>query len=112
MSDATRKTVAATLRSVAAWCDTDRDRDELYNMATAVEAGDDDDCCPVCQEVTCDEDCPLVEVRNKQIPTPVLVPPEQVPTDLAECARCHQPLPLVGVVAVEHDCETGEVLPA
>lgn len=61
---------AATLRQVAGWglsfSDKDQDdsADELHQTADAVEAmGDDDPCCPVCQEILCDEDCPLVGIR-------------------------------------------------
>ncbi|MGV2383723.1 MAG UNVERIFIED_CONTAM: hypothetical protein LOD86_00430 [Thermobifida fusca] len=32
------------------------------------------------------------------------IPAADVPTDLFMCALCRMPLPLVGVVAVEHDC--------
>jgi len=32
------------------------------------------------------------------------IPAADAPTDLFMCALCRMPLPLVGVVAVEHDC--------
>ena len=54
--------VAATLRKVAEWGEIGRD--ELYDIARAVEALDDDFCCPLCEEVDCDEDCPLAQLRQ------------------------------------------------
>lgn len=39
------------------------------------------------------------------------IPAADAPTDLFMCALCRMPLPLVGVVAVEHDCATGQVTP-
>lgn len=57
--------VAATLRQLAAWSDEDRTADELYQLANEVEAHDFTDswCCPMCQEVECDDDCPLAALR-------------------------------------------------
>lgn len=56
--------VAATLRKVSDQQRCDADREELVSVAAAVEADWDGACCPVCQEVACDDDCPLVEVRG------------------------------------------------
>jgi hypothetical protein len=37
---------------------------ELAAIADAVEVGTGWDCCPICEEVTCDESCPLREHRQ------------------------------------------------
>lgn len=47
------------------------------------------------------------DIRNAITP----VPPEQVPTDLVACSLCGQPVPMVCIVDVEHDCSTGETTP-
>lgn len=74
--DTTRQTItatlAATLRQIAQWgVYAERGtggyynmRDELYRLADWVTAGDFDDVCPMCEEVECDDDCPLRPVRN------------------------------------------------
>lgn len=60
-----KRTVAATLRQVATWIGVhDNDEAALYDMAAEVDAFDDEACCPCCQEVTCDEGCPLAPVRR------------------------------------------------
>lgn len=62
-----RPIVAATLRTVAEWglsFEEGLARDELRDIAdqvALVEPGDM--CCPVCEEVECDEGCPLAEYR-------------------------------------------------
>jgi hypothetical protein len=55
-------TVAATLRTAAEWFSGD-DRDTLREVADQVER-DWDDICPVCEEVDCDEGCPLEDLRG------------------------------------------------
>lgn len=65
--DAARSATAATLRKVASWGDA-YDHGILVDLATQLEASTvgqlrDEMCCPVCEEVTCDEDCPLASVR-------------------------------------------------
>jgi hypothetical protein len=63
-----RPIVAATLREVAEWglhfVGDDRPaRDELRDIATAVERVEaNDGCCPVCEEVTCDSGLPARNV--------------------------------------------------
>jgi hypothetical protein len=62
--------VAATLRHVAEWglaFDNGPARSELMDLARQVEALEqaDDFCCPVCEEVVCDDGCPLAEVRRR-----------------------------------------------
>jgi hypothetical protein len=57
------KAVAATLREVAGWGEDDRNPRMMEAVAEDVEANWNDVCCPVCQEVTCDEGCPLEAVR-------------------------------------------------
>lgn len=67
-----RAAVAATLRTVAEWgltfigSDGDRSaRDDLHGIAEQVEMLSRHElCCPVCEEVTCDESCPLVGCRD------------------------------------------------
>ena len=55
-------TVAATLRTAAEWFSGD-DRDMMREVADDAERAWDSACCPVCEEVTCDEGCPLEHVR-------------------------------------------------
>ena len=56
---------AATLRKIAdgfeAWTP-----DDLYQVADEVAAGHITDwtSCPVCEEIECDEDCPLAPIRK------------------------------------------------
>lgn len=54
--------VAATLRTVAGWVSED-DRDMFYAAAKQTEHDWDGPCCPVCEEVMCDDGCPLERVR-------------------------------------------------
>jgi len=67
---AVRAAVAATLRQVAGWGlvwehDGQPARDDLCDIAMQVERMEPGDmCCPVCEEVTCDEDCPLAGHRR------------------------------------------------
>ncbi|MWA08768.1 hypothetical protein [Streptomyces sp. BA2] len=53
--------VAATLRTAAEWFSGD-DRDTMREVADQTEANWDS-ICPVCEEVDCDEDCPLEHLR-------------------------------------------------
>lgn len=57
--------VMATLRQLAGWCDDDRSPAALAELATVLETEDwaDCPCCPMCQEVDCDDGCPLAYVR-------------------------------------------------
>lgn len=54
-------TIVKTLRFLAAgWLETDGDRQWVTEVADEIEAGRlDTGVCPLCQEVECDEDCPL-----------------------------------------------------
>ena len=62
--------VVDTLRQLAGWSDEDRSVDELLGLAALVEGEGatgimhDGWSCPMCQEVECDEDCPLAAVRS------------------------------------------------
>jgi hypothetical protein len=58
-------TVIATLRYAAEWLNDD-DRNLLSETADQVAAEDPREalCCPVCEEVECDEGCPLAGVRR------------------------------------------------
>lgn len=71
MSDAdpTAATVAATLRTIAGWFDAEQ-RQQLRDVAEDVELDPLGACCPLCQEVTCDEGCPLQSVREAATPPP------------------------------------------
>lgn len=58
--------VTETLRQLAGWGDEDRSTSELEALATTVETyalNDDGLCCLMCQEVHCDDGCPLDGVR-------------------------------------------------
>jgi hypothetical protein len=61
--------VARTLRYISCWADEDRAAPELIELAGIIEreyvGGDGGGCCPVCQEVTCDDGCPLKPVRDE-----------------------------------------------
>lgn len=59
--------VVATLRQVAGWGLSFEDgpaQQELLEIARQVEllAAQDILCCPVCEEVECDDDCPLAAI--------------------------------------------------
>lgn len=54
-------TTAATLRQVAFWGDAPPEN--YIAAAEQVESGYIEDCCPVCEEVRCDEGCPLEHLR-------------------------------------------------
>lgn len=67
----TRAKVSATLRTVAEWglafddSSIGQARDEFLAIADAVDRLESDDgICPVCQEVICDEGCPLKGMRS------------------------------------------------
>jgi hypothetical protein len=68
----TLMTVAQTLRQVAFQGLTDEDRDQLLETAKRAESEAADSThrwglspvCPVCEETTCDEGCPLAEIRK------------------------------------------------
>lgn len=53
--------VAKVLRQLAEWSDDDRSPQALIQLAEIVEAEDYTAgwCCPMCQEVQCDDGCPL-----------------------------------------------------
>lgn len=55
--------VAETLRLVSEWgCGLTRD--EYRTIAESVEQMDaDDTCCPLCEEIICDDGCPLWPTR-------------------------------------------------
>jgi hypothetical protein len=56
-------TTASTLRVAAQWL-SGEDRDMLLETAANTETDWDETCCPVCEEVTCDEGCPLESIRG------------------------------------------------
>jgi hypothetical protein len=58
--------VRDTLLQVACWVESDADREDLRDMADQVGLYADvakSECCPMCEEVRCDEGCPLAGVR-------------------------------------------------
>lgn len=55
---------AKALRTAAQWLP-DEYRDMLCEAADGAEKWWDGACCPVCEEVWCDDGCPLEEVRAK-----------------------------------------------
>lgn len=63
MASDTVQTVLATLRTVAQQLRDDRDRAALTETAEQIEQNLDDACCPLCQEATCDDGCPLRGAR-------------------------------------------------
>jgi hypothetical protein len=71
MTEASVITIAAVstaLRQMANWglsFDNGPAGSELRAIASKVEAliAEDDFCCPMCEEVECDDDCPLAAVR-------------------------------------------------
>lgn len=65
-TDTVVKTTAATIRYLAGWFDTEKERAHLLEIALEVEATEGHEaCCPVCQEVTCDRGCPLEPFRDR-----------------------------------------------
>lgn len=56
------KIAAKALRTAACWLP-DEYRDMLRDAADGAEKAWDGACCPVCQEVWCDDGCPLEDVR-------------------------------------------------
>lgn len=63
--DAVRTTVA-TLRTAAEWLPGEQ-RDMLREVADQTEWDWDGACCPLCEEVTCDEGCPLGNLRAPEV---------------------------------------------
>lgn len=59
-------TVAATLRTAAEWL-SGAEHELLLQIAKDAEHGWEDACCPLCEEVTCDDGCPLSTVRAEAI---------------------------------------------
>ncbi len=56
------ETVVRTLRQVAGWMP--MSLEELHETADSVERlGADPLCCPMCEEIECDDDCPLARIR-------------------------------------------------
>jgi hypothetical protein len=56
------ETVVRTLRQVAEWMP--MSLEELQETADLVERlGADPACCPMCEEIECDDGCPLAAIR-------------------------------------------------
>lgn len=61
----TAATVAATIRWAAYVLTHDGYTvDSLRYVAEGIDLAWDSACCPVCEETTCDDDCPLASVRG------------------------------------------------
>lgn len=63
----TLEVVARTLHMAADWYPFTDHAAELHEVAEAVERSDEDSlgmCCPVCEEVRCDDHCPLENIRG------------------------------------------------
>jgi len=70
LAEAVVTAVARTLRQLAGWSDDDRAPADLYALAVEVEnpallnpADLASVSCPMCQELICDDDCPLAQIR-------------------------------------------------
>jgi hypothetical protein len=65
--DPVARACAATFQYLAEWFGSEGQMAELGKLARDVAAltQENDMCCPVCQEVTCDEGCPLEPVRSR-----------------------------------------------
>jgi hypothetical protein len=61
------RATGATFRYLAQWFGDEEQRAALLEMAEAAEHLDDDMTCPVCEEMTCDEGCPLEPVRSRML---------------------------------------------
>lgn len=57
--------VAAALQTVADQCRCDADADLLREIAENVTMRRGSGTCPVCQQETCDEGCPLASIRGQ-----------------------------------------------
>jgi len=58
-----QKIVAATLRTASGWIKDEGDRILLIESAAEIADSDLSWCCPMCDEIACDDGCPLAEVR-------------------------------------------------
>lgn len=72
-----KKLIANTLRSIAETIGIVT-ADHLYEMAREVETRDLKEriCCPICEEIDCDSDCPLEHIRE-EIKNPTSYPNKQ-----------------------------------
>lgn len=59
MPSETVQTVVATLRVIAEQAERESDRQWLLEIADSADGPLNDAVCPLCQEVTCDDGCPL-----------------------------------------------------
>lgn len=60
------RAAAKALRTAACWLP-DEHRELLLDAASGAETHWDGACCPICQEVWCDDGCPLEEVRAEMM---------------------------------------------
>lgn len=63
MTTRDQKIVADTLRTASEWIKDEGDRILLVEAAAEVAGNDLSWLCPMCQEVLCDDGCPLSEAR-------------------------------------------------
>lgn len=59
----TENAVALTLRMASEWIADEGDRTLLIEAAANVANSDMSWVCPMCEEVACDDHCPLAEIR-------------------------------------------------
>lgn len=65
IASAIKRTLALAYRQQAGWTDDSAAQCEFHSLADQVEAVDGTEvCCPCCEEVLCDGDCPLAPVRG------------------------------------------------
>lgn len=64
-NQSTAAIVAATLRKVSDLCQSDTDAAMLRDIAEQTDLDWDGISCPVCEEVTCDDNCPLAHARRE-----------------------------------------------
>jgi hypothetical protein len=78
-------TVAATLRQIAHWgVARPHTDDEWTGLALQVEGIEPGWCCPLCQEIECDDDCPLAPLQLHRWPwTPPKINPAGSPHAVA-----------------------------
>ena len=63
----TEQTITRTLRTVSEWLTNEGDKIMLLEVAANVESSTDMSwVCPVCEEIVCDDGCPLEEVRSRK----------------------------------------------
>lgn len=60
-----KRTIAATCEKLAQWLEVGEAMAARAIAADVEKLDGSETVCPVCQETTCDDDCPLAPVRNR-----------------------------------------------